>query len=853
MPPRVLPVHGPISPEDRLAVSDEFMFLGPGWDGWYLLTTGRSRRLSASALEAVAVAEARWVLESAARDDRLPWIVARHPTTACAVGDSPPYALADVLDSLEGRTAAPFSLWRVGEPWRSDEPAALPLTDLAEPPAPADEPPPAQITPTRFELNVVDEIGEPIDAVATMFLVDGVSEPTTTDSSGRVEAESPQGSSFASASITDLDPVREALADRWAVIRDEPLLEDADDHTFVTCSAASNKELPRFQLVKDTPHTVVFHPDVVLARFIGMFFNTNKSFLLPNPDLPRLKPLYESNPDANLLIVGHTDTSGEPAYNEELSLERAESISAYLRDDVDAWMQSYTNALPFQRRWGSTEDRLMLDAILRRDPAAPKTHRVRYYQESRGLSVDGDIGSQTRRSLVTDYMGLDGVTVPETMSVETHGCGESFPLDRSGEAVDEAPADGADDAMDRRVELFFFGDALGVLPPPPESTSAPGSAEYPQWRKRARQTLEFSGRGVELAVRVCDDNQEPMPGAVCTIEGIEVLADDQGFVVLPPGIAGETTQVQWHAAPPPDAEAPPDDGFEADDAPDPFERRVFVRFPDGEEGARRKLHNLGYDHDQALKAAVTQYQQDFELEATGALADIQESLDTWHDGGNPPGPVPPGLDAASPDTLDGKVGKKRATAATRLRPLLMVRVLAADGGLVDPALLDVEVDRLNDQGNVEVKLTETGRGNPGGTLDVEFSRTLRKIHEIRTHLRRADGTTVAKETRRVKVRAAKILADKKSIVEVQLAVPAIRDATDEGLPAKTIPDGGDQSYVAVPRGPLIGTVSHIWKCDGSAAIDGSGSGTVVKVKAASVSGSVGDTTLKVTQTESGFP
>jgi outer membrane protein OmpA-like peptidoglycan-associated protein len=691
-----------------------------------------------------------------------------------------------------------------------------------------------------YDVRLVDELGEPIDDVLLRVAAD--SPPMRTDGDGRIRYEF-GSSSNALARFPDPKGLREALRPRWEQIREGDWLTEDAEHTYIDAA----DPLPMVRVRSDRLQTIVVQPRVICARILELLFDTNKTFLLPSAleHIRAVRKLYDKRPRAELLIVGHTDTTGDPDVNDPLSLNRARSIKAYLTDDVETWLDFYGGHMHANARWGPHEDHLMLDAVLAATGEEVTDTRVRHFQSTRGLEPDGKLGENTRRALTTEYMAADGTTLPKGIQPVIHGCGANFPLE---------PDDPPDHTHDRRVELFFFDPDLGILPPPPGELSPPGSVEYPEWRRRLAETHDFIARGggVEVAIRVCDDNLEPMPGAVCTIEGFEIIADDQAFVVLPLGIAGETAVLQWHAPLPPAGEQPPDDGFEADDEPDIFERQVFVRFPDGEEGARRKLHNLGYDHDQPLKTTVAQYQQDFELETTGELADIQESLDTWHDGGNQPGPAPPSLEAASPETLDAQVGKKRATAATRLRPLLVVRVSVADGTLVDPALLEIEAERLDDEGKVAAKLTETGRGGVGGTLDVEFSRTLRKIHEIRTHLRRADGTTVTKETRRVKVRAAKILANKKSIIEVQLAVPKIRDAT-KILPAKTIPDGGDQSYVAVPLGPLIGTVSHIWQCTGSAAIDGSAADTVVKVKADSVSSSVGDTTLMVTQTETGFP
>jgi len=74
------------------------------------------------------------------------------------------------------------------------------------------------------------------------------------------------------------------------------------------------------------------------VRLVGAFFDTNKCFLLPSAmtGIRKLVAVYDKHPKGEMLIVGHTDTSGDPSYNDPLSLERAEAVKAYLTDDVDA-------------------------------------------------------------------------------------------------------------------------------------------------------------------------------------------------------------------------------------------------------------------------------------------------------------------------------------------------------------------------------------------------------------------------------------------------------------------------------------------------------------------------------------
>jgi hypothetical protein len=69
------------------------------------------------------------------------------------------------------------------------------------------------------------------------------------------------------------------------------------------------------------------------------------------------------------------------------------------------------------------------------------------------------------------------------------------------------------DPDNRRVEVFFFDGVLGVQPPPPGDNSRPGSAEYPEWVKRAKRTLDHE-IAVTLVAKIFFDlppEQKPVP------------------------------------------------------------------------------------------------------------------------------------------------------------------------------------------------------------------------------------------------------------------------------------------------------------------------------------------------------
>ncbi len=66
--------------------------------------------------------------------------------------------------------------------------------------------------------------------------------------------------------------------------------------------------------------------------FENVFFEFDK-YTLENESLSSLKRLHKfliENPNVNILITGHTDNVGTPAYNKQLSLQRAKSVQDYL-------------------------------------------------------------------------------------------------------------------------------------------------------------------------------------------------------------------------------------------------------------------------------------------------------------------------------------------------------------------------------------------------------------------------------------------------------------------------------------------------------------------------------------------
>ncbi len=366
-------------------------------------------------------------------------------------------------------------------------------------------------------------------------------------------------------------------------------------------------------------------PRVVMARVRGLVFDTNKTFILNSAvdAFKRIREVYKDNNPSELLIVGHTDTTAQAWVNDPLSLKRAEAVEQYLKDDVEAWLNNYSDNLSDSERWGAREDLQMIEAMPGYSKKAPGVDPVVWYQTQHNLKpphlrrpkaelrVDGDCGRNTREQLIYDYMQLDGTTLRDnrdySITTTVHGCGENFPLDDSGQALDNAPANDKEDALDRRVELFFFDKNFGILPPPPGRNSPPGSTEYLEWRRRAEVIQDDRFHPEADLYRLHDESSVPMPGAVAQVlVGEEVLgefvANGDGFIGLRlPRPEPERLLIRWrHSG---------GDTFVFEQEVIPQRARLL-----GAEGERNALANIGYPLEMSFEDAAKAFQFDYEVD-----------------------------------------------------------------------------------------------------------------------------------------------------------------------------------------------------------------------------------------------
>jgi outer membrane protein OmpA-like peptidoglycan-associated protein len=496
-----------------------------------------------------------------------------------------------------------FAVVRLQRPFRRLDPVrSVPLSSLRR--TDVEDPAPTKVKETfAYEVRVVDELGEPVAGVPVSLSVSGSSRRLVTDGDGRVKVDDgTTGSSVVQ--LPDFAALQDALRSRWEQAREGEWLNEPVDHTYIDCAVP----LPSVKIQAERLHTIVVQPRVICARVLELLFDTNKSFLLPSAleHIRAIRRLYHKRPHAKLLVVGHTDVTGEPHVNDPLSLNRAKAVMAYLRDDVKTWIGFYGQHMHAKARWGGHEDHLMLQAVLAESGEELTDTPLRHFQATRGLDPDGKLGPITRETIITEYMAIDGTTLPASVEPIAHGCGEHFPLDQA-DTEDTASAH----ARDRRVELFFFDADLGVLPAPSGDNSGPGSLEYPEWRRRSFETHTFIPSTITLSevnLRLHDEDRNPMPGVpfiakIGKVVLVEGVSDDEGFAFVPlPPVCPERILVRWGEDPIFDY------AHELDIFPDCF--------PDNAQSSNvARLHNLGYAPTIDLEAAVLQFQADYGVDA----------------------------------------------------------------------------------------------------------------------------------------------------------------------------------------------------------------------------------------------
>jgi hypothetical protein len=390
-----------------------------------------------------------------------------------------------------------------------------------------------------YTVRVVDDTGAPVAGAALSLDIAGDKQDKTTDGSGKVTIERTDPGT-ATVTVTNLDDLRDKLWPQW----DKPLADKPPAGDQVTQAVVTQPIAP-LKAPSDWLVTLVLtRPPIWRVRMVGMIFDGDKCFLLPQAldGIRSVVAMHQAHPAAKVLIVGH-EGGDEVTGGVDLALGRAKILSAYLTSKPDDWMEWFGSDKSDRQRWGVREVQLMLSALTGADGkplydgSSPgvmddKTAAaLKAFQLANGLTADGKAGSDTRKALVTKYMALEDTSLAAGVEPVSHGC--------TGHEDDTITQDGLQ-PDDRRLEVLFFDTA--IKPQPSGDTSDGGSPEYPAWRARLVETVDFENHGIH--VQLVDTQKRPVPLATVHLDGPaaqDTVADEHGFVTFWGLVAGDYT------------------------------------------------------------------------------------------------------------------------------------------------------------------------------------------------------------------------------------------------------------------------------------------------------------------------
>lgn len=260
-----------------------------------------------------------------------------------------------------------------------------------------------------------------------------------------------------------------------------------------------------------------------VARAFVVSFRFDSAFVEPcmRAVLRRAAAYAAAHPSERLVVVGHTDKTGSPEYNQSLSERRARAVFASLNfgvdpdRSVDEWMvirakRMGPGAPSVQDHWEAREYQQMLQELGfypgRIDGQhGPMTNEaVRAFRCHKGLPPGTGMDDAVWEALIRDYLGDRPPTVARdrlmancaATKLEWLGCGEQDPV-KNTEAAHRP---------NRRVELLFVTDA--VLPcavPVPATWALPAPAS-------GEKVAEWCLGGGDPARRACFVSREkPAP------------------------------------------------------------------------------------------------------------------------------------------------------------------------------------------------------------------------------------------------------------------------------------------------------------------------------------------------------
>lgn len=265
-------------------------------------------------------------------------------------------------------------------------------------------------------------------------------------------------------------------------------------------------------LVTGVAHELKLRTRLVGARLPGEF-RRFRSFPGPNTLRMAKKILDDlaAKPDAETVVVGHSDQFGSSASNNRIAKSRAEATVALLTGNA-AFFETQFKVGDEQSIWGACEADEMLEAI---DAANgfPSTGAslLQDFKSKNGLGPDNELDAATIAKICEQYLALLGPRQLNPSQFHAVGAGTEQPvLGIAGGQPGSDDPDSPDFRDRRRVEVFVFENL--ILPSIASFTENSAQLEptYKIWCNLCEST--FSVAPEPLTVRVRDENGQALVG-----------------------------------------------------------------------------------------------------------------------------------------------------------------------------------------------------------------------------------------------------------------------------------------------------------------------------------------------------
>jgi len=307
-----------------------------------------------------------------------------------------------------------------------------------------------------------------------------------------------------------------------------------------------------------------------IAKAFIIHFRFDRAFFEPcmREVLERVFNYAQANQNEKIVVVGHTDLTGPPEYNQSLSERRARSVFAFLTFGTDPTLRAAAvsdlnelrkpktvppTAATINDNWGAREYQFMLQDLQFYSGNIDERHgaqtdaAVRAFQANNGLPPTGQVNEETWPVLIEAYLGAAALAMPVDRFLRNAkggcdggmlkwlGCGEQDPVRNTQDAW----------RPNRRTEILFV--RVNELPcevPQPDTFNlpAPGGAVSSSWclgpgNRDARCCFLTRGANPQpnkLLVRPAEPNKVLVSGTV-TFDDDTPVANHKYALIAPDG------------------------------------------------------------------------------------------------------------------------------------------------------------------------------------------------------------------------------------------------------------------------------------------------------------------------------